>query len=135
MIKHFETISEPFKHPKVKLINKAFKKQTQLFEEDNGIAIQFNGFNSLPEYHEHIIKNFLKSKEFIQERILAENNQPLRLKEHLDVLKFEIKTFRRRYYEQNDEELMLSRIEFLKNSLPVKGDTTALKKNPAILFD
>jgi hypothetical protein len=135
MIEQFETILEAFKHPKVKLINKAIKKQGQLFDVENEIDIQFNGYSSLYDYQEHINKYFLKSKEIINQKMASDISQPLQLKQNLDLLKFEVKTFRRRYFQQNNDELMLSRIEILKNNIAIKSNDTFLKKNTSILFN
>lgn len=135
MIKQFETILEAFKHPKVKLINKGFRKQSQLFETENEMDVQFNGYNSLYEYQEYINKCFLKSREVIQQKMASELSQPFQLKQNLDLLKFEVKTFRRRHFQLNNDELLLSRIEILKNSLPVKSYDAFVKKNTTIFFN
>jgi hypothetical protein len=135
MIKHFETISEPFKHPKVKLINKGFRKQSQLFETENEMDLQFNGYKSLNDYQEYINKCFLKSREVIQQKMASELSQPLQLKQNLDLLKFEVKTFRRSYFQLNNDELLLSRTEILKTSLPVKSYDAFVKKNTTIFFN
>ena len=132
MIKQFEIILEAFKHPKVKLINKAFRKQTLLFDFETDIGVQFNGYNSLYDYQEYVDKCFLKSKDVIQQKMATEMSYPLQLKQNLDLLKFEIKTFRKMHFHLNNEELMISRIEFIKNSLPIKTNDGYLKKNTSI---
>ena len=134
MTTQFESILEIFKHPKVKLVNKAFKKQSQLFESENEIDVQFNGYNSIYEYQEYINKCFLNFKIAIEKQMAEEESQASLLIQKLDLLKFEFKTFRRRYFQHNNDELMLSRIEILKNSLPVKSNDPFVKKNTTIFF-
>lgn len=128
MIAQFETILEPLKHPKVKIVNKAFRKQRQLFEPENDTDVQFNGYNSLSEYQEHMNRNFLKSKDVIQQNMTSRIHQPFELKQNLHLLKFEIKSFRKSYFQLTNDELILSRIELVKNSLPLKHCDSLVKQ-------
>lgn len=128
MITQFQSILEPLKHPKVKIVNRPFKKQNQLFEPDDDIEVQFNGYNTLSEHQEEINRCFLRSKAIIDDNMSSQMDEPLQVKQKLHLLKFEVRSFRKSYFSLTNDELILSRIEIHKNSLPVRNYHPLVKK-------
>lgn len=120
---------ELLKHPQIKIINRPMKKQTQLFEADSPIDIQFNGFQSLSEYKAYLDSQFHKCKLVLQSTISNLIHQFTQLKARLEAVLLDIKLFRKMFFPKNDQELLFTRIEFLKNSLPIENNNDYLKKN------
>jgi hypothetical protein len=129
MDEQFLITLESLKHPKIKIINKAIKKQTQLFELDSPIDIQFNGYYTLTEYQSFLDSLFQKCKVELQKMRSIANNQFQKLKDQFNNLLLELRLLRKRFYPMNDLDLMFSRIELQKGSLPIDNNHQYLKKN------
>lgn len=120
---------ELLKTPKIKIINKAMKKQTQLFEADSPIDIQFNGYHSLSEYKAFLDSQFHKCKLALQSTMRTFIQELAQLKSKLEAVLLEIKLFRKMFFPKNNQELLFTRIEFLKSSLPIENYGDYLKKS------
>ena len=114
-------------HPKVQFLSKLPRKQVNLFEIENAIEIQFNGFRHPQSYQEHLDRHYRRNRDRIEELILSEIKHPAELKKRLDIAGFEIKSFRKRFYPKNNSKLLLGRVDILKSQLKEINNNETLK--------
>lgn len=113
---------------RVQVFPKTIRKQINLFEIESGPEISFNGFKTLIDYQSHLDQLYLDCKGRLSEQFEEGLSQTEVLKRRLDIIRFEVKEFKSRYFPKHNELVMLNRIELVKTARTDVIDDAGLKK-------
>ncbi len=127
-------VLEQLKTAKIQVSNKTLRKQVTLFEYDDSHEIEFNGYRSIPAFQEHLYSLYATFKRIVDEMVNAGNDQPELLKKELDLISFEVREFRQRYFPKENPDVLLHRVELHKATPQELTSDETIKKNPKLFF-
>lgn len=113
---------------KVQVHSFSARKQVTLFESESAPEISFNSHRLSSDYHLYLDSIYHQCKSKLEDYINDNQNDSELLKRNIDLFRFEVKEFKKRYFPKDNEQVIFNRIEFVKTPLANINDDTELKK-------
>lgn len=104
------------------------RKQVTLFESESAPEISFNGYRLTSDYHVYLDSLYRQCKSSLEDYINASANDSELLKKNIDLLRFEVREFKNRYFPKDNEQVLFNRVVFVKTPLSNINDDSELKK-------
>jgi hypothetical protein len=123
---------EQLKFARIHVNSRSFRKQISLFEIDDSKDIEFNGSKSAGAYHEHLYTYYLPCKRLVDEMMNESLNNADAIKREFDLLCFEIREFRHRYFPKDNVDVLLRRVDPHKSNPRELVNSEVIKKNSGL---
>jgi len=120
---------------KVQVHSHSVRKQINLFEIEIGPEINFNGHKTILSYQACLDLIYKDCKNLVETQVNQDQGRPDEIQKLLDLARFEIKEFKKRFFPKDNEMVLFNRIEFIKTPRADILNDVSLKKRIMDFFN